>query len=200
MTITNGYATVAELKAIDVLNISNTDHDTTLEATIEGVSRAIDNYCGRRFYAASETRYYTAELGNYIPVDDVAATASFAVYTDDDGDGTYENTWAATDYELRPYNALLAGLPYTSIETTPLGNYRFPWTRKGVKVVGSFGFAASTPRVINRACVLQSVRLFKRYVTPLGVAGTSAVGVINMTIPALDPDVTLLLRPFLRME
>lgn len=201
MAITNGYATLVEVKHADVLNFSNTDHDATLELVIEAVSRAIDNHCGRRFFVASETRYYTAESAWRLDVDDVsdvAATASFALYTDDDGDGTYENTWAATDFNAAPFNAALDGFPYTAIETTPLGNYRFPHTRKGVKVTGPFGFTA-VPKPVNRACVLQSARLFKRYVTPLGVSGATAVGTITFTMPKLDPDVEAMLRPYVRL-
>lgn len=200
MTITNGYCELTEVTHADVLNFSTTAHETIVEAIIEGVSRNIDNYCGRRFYAASETRYYTASHGWLLDVDDVsdvAASASFALYTDDDGDGTYENTWAATDYHARPYNASQNGFPYTSFETTPAGNYHFPYTRKGVKIVAPFGFLA-VPKPVNRACVLQSARLFKRYTAVLGVAGASQVGIINMTIPALDPDVVMLLRPYVR--
>lgn len=178
------------------MNISNTDHDTILEAVIEGISRSIDNYCGRRFFTASETRYFTADQSYYVPVSDIATTASFVLYTDNDGDGTYENTWVAdTDFELLPYNAVLDGMPYTSIEIKPQGNYRFPYTRKGIKITASFGFAA-VPKPINRACVLQATRLFKRYITPLGVSAASAVGEIKLSIPALDPDVTMLLRPY----
>lgn len=167
--LTNGYCTLAEIKAIDVLNISNTDHDTILESVIEGVSRAIDNYCARRFYNAVETRYYGAEFGRTIYVDDIASASGLTIYTDDGHDGTYEYTWASTDFELLPYNAAFNGLPFTQIETTANGSYRFPRGRKGVKITASFGFPA-VPKPVNRACVLQATRLFKRYITPLGVS------------------------------
>jgi hypothetical protein len=200
MTITNGYCDLTEIKDVPVLNISTTSSDTILELIIEGISRSIDNFCGRRFFAASETRFYTPELPYYLPVDDISTTASFTLYTDDGADGTYENTWVAdTDFELLPYNAVLDGWPYTSIEVKPLGNYRFPIARKSVKITASFGFAA-VPKPVNRACVLQATRLFKRYITPLGVSAASAVGEIKLSIPALDPDVTMLLRPYERLE
>jgi hypothetical protein len=111
----------------------------------------------------------------------------------------YENTWTeGTDFEFLPYNALLDGLPFTSIEVKPLGSYRFPLVRRGVKLTAAFGFAA-VPKPVNRACVLQAVRLFKRYITPLGVSAASAIGEVKLTIPALDPDVTALLRPYMRL-
>lgn len=196
--LTNGYCTLAEIKAVDVLNLTNTDHDVILESVIEGVSRAIDNYCARRFYNAVETRYYTSEFNGTLYVDDIATASGLTIYTDEGHDGTYENTWTATDYELKPYNATLNGEPITSIEVTALGTYRFPRGRKGVKITATFGYPA-VPAPINRACVLQATRLFKRYITPLGVSAASAVGEIKLSIPALDPDVTMLLRPYERM-
>jgi hypothetical protein len=198
MTITNGYATLTEVKGTDVLNFSNTDHDTILESVIEGVSRAIDNWCGRHFYSASETRYYTTKDPYCVRVHDISTASGLSVYTDIDGDGTFENTLASTDYNLAPYNALLDNWVYTRIEKTPLGLYIFPLTRRGIKVTAAFGWP-SVPKPINRACVLQSVRLFKRYTTPLGQAGATAIGTIVMQVPALDTDVMSLLAPYKRV-
>lgn len=196
--LSNGYCTLAEVKASDVLNLTNTDHDVILESIIEGVSRAIDNYCGRRFYATTETRYYTPEANGRIYVDDISTSSGLTIYTDEGHDGTYENTWATTDYELLPYNSTLNGDPITTIDATVLGAYRFPRGRKAVKITASFGYA-SVPKPINRACVLQSVRLLKRYITPLGQSAATSIGTINLTIPAFDPDVTMLLRPYERI-
>jgi hypothetical protein len=195
MSITNGYATLTEVKSTDVLNFSNTDHDTILESVIEGVSRAIDNWCGRHFYSASETRYYTTKDPYCVRVHDISTASGLSVYTDVDGDGTFENTLASTDYNLMPYNALLENWVYTKIEKTPLGLYIFPLTRRGIKVTATFGWP-SVPKPINRACVLQSARLFARYKTPLGQAGASPIGMMVLTIPEFDPDVIALLSPY----
>ena len=190
-----GYCTLAEIKATDVLNISNTTHDVILEDVIEGISRAIDNWTGRRFYSATETRYYTSELSDLLYVDDISTATGFTLYTDDDGDRTYENTWAATDYDLLPLNAETIGHPFTMIETTPNGDYNFPGTKKGVKITASFGWA-SIPAPINRACVLQATRLFKRFITPLGQSSMTALGEMRLQIPKLDPDVCGLISPY----
>jgi hypothetical protein len=190
-----GYCTLAEMKASDVLNLSNTDHDVILETVIEGVSRAIDNWTGRRFYSLSETRYYTSVLSDTLYVDDISTATGCTIYTDDDGDRTYENTWASTDYDLLPLNAETGGFPFTMIETTPNGNYTFPGTKKGVKITAAFGWA-SIPAPINRACVLQATRLFKRYITPLGVSASTAVGQITLRIPSLDHDICGMISPY----
>jgi len=45
MAITNGYASLSEIKEAERLNIAVTTYDTALEGAIEAVSRAIDNEC-----------------------------------------------------------------------------------------------------------------------------------------------------------
>jgi hypothetical protein len=64
MAITNGYVTLPELKARLYSANPNMQQDPLddagLERVIEAVSRWIDADRGRRFYAATETRYYTA--------------------------------------------------------------------------------------------------------------------------------------------
>lgn len=196
MAIVNGYANLANLKAR--LGITDAAEDSVLENIIEAISRSIDNYCGRRFYrnSADETRYYTAESPNILFVDDLGTITTLK--TDSDGDRTYEDTWAVTDYDLDPFNASLDGRPYTAIRITPNGTKSFPATRKGVEIVGKFGYAATTPDAIDEACLIQSARIYKRKEAPFGVAGASEMGTVVM-IATFDPDVKLLLDPFRRV-
>ena len=55
MAITNGYSTLAELKA--ALTISDSTDDAALEAAINAVSRMIDDYTGRFFYKDGTTHF-----------------------------------------------------------------------------------------------------------------------------------------------
>lgn len=201
MTITNGYATLVQVKSVDVLNFSDSTHDTNLEMIIEGVSRAIDNKCGRFFYVTtSQSRYYTAKKDSKLAIDDISSTSGLVIATDDNGDATYENTWSSTDYYAAPYNASLDGRPFEFIETTPVGVYRFPvGIQKGVKVTATFGWAA-TPKPITYACILQSTREYQRLKTALGVAGSSATGTITFTMPKLDPDVEAMLQEYVKVQ
>jgi hypothetical protein len=116
--------------------------------------------------------------------------------TDADGDRTYESTWAATDYDLEPYNAarLSPARPYTRIVTAPNGVYTFPNIRKGIEIAGSWGFSSTTPPIVKEACLLQSSRLFMRKDAPFGVTGSAEMGQA-IVIPRLDPDVTHMLAP-----
>lgn len=195
--LTNAYATLAEVKVDDILKFATTAHDATLEIVINAVSRKVDEFCGRHFYQVTETRYYTPEDHYCIKVDDIATSSGFVLHTDLNADGTYEYTWAATDYGLAPYNAV-GGWPYTEIETLPLGLYYFPIARRSTKVTATWGWAA-VPPAVKAACMLQINRVWKRWATPLGSATASSMGVLNLSIPTLDPDVSALLMPYRKL-
>lgn len=179
MAITNGYATLAEARAeLGISDVSDTADDAVIEALVESVSRAIDDFCGRRFYAATQTRYFTALRADRLLVDDLLSVTTLK--TDDDGDGTYETTWTAADYYLAPYNAALESVPepYWRIEVSEGGDYSFPdRVRRGVEIAGSWGFSATTPDVINRACLFQVAQEFRTRHVPLGIQGSGDMAV-----------------------
>ena len=188
MAITSGYATLAELKAR--LDILDTDDDSVLEAIVEAASRQIDGWCSRTFYAATATRYFTPEsIDLLILPDDLMSVTTLK--TDEDGDRTYETTWATTDYDLEPANAAT----YTHIYTAPDGRYGFPTHRRAVEIAGSWGYASTAPDAINEACLLLSARLWKRKDAPFGIAGSSDAGQLQ-TLPGMDPDVKQLIQPY----
>lgn len=201
MAITNGYTTVNQVKASDILNISATDtaSDSLLEILIEAASRVIDADTGRYFYksATDETRYYTAEFPDRLFLhDDIVSITTLA--TDSDDSRTYTDVWSAsTDYDLEPYNASFRGWPYTSIGMQSGSAYSFPCFRKGVKIVGIFGFP-SVPMAVQTACILLSARAFKRMSTPLGIASMAAFGEVQISIKDKDPDYWHLIREFMR--
>ena len=192
MPITNGYATLAEVKA--AMRIIDSVDDDLLELAIDAASRQIDGHCERVFYLTDGARIYTA-LDNYLTeIDDLAAITELK--TSSDGDG-FDTTWAATDYQLEPLNGQAGGIssPATFIRAT--GDYLFP--RMGqealVKVTGTFGWSA-IPIAIKQATLILAQRQFKRYDSPLGVAGIGDIGIIRVS--RIDPDVASLIAPFRR--
>jgi len=198
MSITNGYTTLHNVKNMLGVPLDNYEEDGYLEATIESVSRMIDDHTGRRFYATTETRYYTPNDTDEVMVDDLLTVTTLK--TDDDEDGTFETTWTTSDYMLMPMNASTNGRPYTWIETSGYGDYSFPVNvKKGVQIAGSFGYCAtaSLPKPVAEACKIQSMRLFKRKDAPFGVIAGGEMQQ-SMTIPDLDPDVKMLLSPYVR--
>jgi hypothetical protein len=196
LAITNGYATLTQVKA--ALRISDNVDDTLLEMAIESASRMIDGHAGRYFYSSgTATRIYAADDALICQIDDLAGTA-ITLVTDPDADGTWADTWALVDYQLEPVNGVVDGLttPYTRIRATE--NYNFP-TASGealVKVTGVFGWPA-VPIAITQACVIQSSRIFKRLDSPLGIAGFGDLGAVRVS-RYLDPDVEQLVAPYVK--
>lgn len=199
MAITNGYATLAELKARLDIPSGTTSWDSVLEACVTGASRWIDEQAERTFYAASATRYFTPDDHIVLfPVFDLQTVTSIrTVSSEAGGTRTYGYTWSVTDYDLEPYH----GPPYTRIVANPTGLYTFPLTRRGVEVVGTWGYNAtgSYPQAINEACLRQAARLFERNKGPLGTIGGGEITQLSRYVEG-DPDVTSLLRPYRRLE
>ena len=197
MGVTNGYVTLADLKSIN--EIEDDRDDAILEKAIESISRFIDQTTWRRFFSATETRYYTPGESVLLLIDDLTSITSLK--TDEDGDRVYEITWSNTDYDLLPLNAVLDGLPWTEIHTTPNGDYSFPLIARSIELAGDFGYVADgedAPWQIRDACILGCNRITERYKTPLGVAGSASLGELRIVVKNLknDPDFMDLINPF----
>lgn len=186
--ITNGYCTLAEIKAR--LDITDTKDDASLESVVGAASRWIDSRTGKRFYTVTETRTYTTYLDWLVEIDDLVSLTSLK--TDPAGDGTYTYVWAAADYRLYPYNAVVNGQPYTAIEVAQGGAYRFSTCfalRPRIQVAGSFGYSAITaiPPAIKEACILASMRIWGRKDLVFGISGSAELGTLQ-AITSLGSD------------
>lgn len=193
MTITNGYTTLADLKAH--LGDTRSDADAQLEAAIESASREIDGYCRRRFYVDTlgSTRVYRPVSSTELFIDDASAVT--AVKTDEGDDGTYETTWSASDYVLGPFNGIgsngAAGWPYVHIKA--VGSRTFPmFARPTVQVTATWGWAA-VPADVAAACRLLAATVHESRLVPFGSAAIGEVGMTRTRMPAL---VAELLAPY----
>ena len=193
MAITNGYATLAELKSS--LTITDSDDDALLELAITSTSRMIDDFTGRFFYANGTVgspviRYYTPNDPWTLAVDDYVSISEIA--TDDNFNQTWSTVWAASDFLKEPVNNSLRGWPYTRLLAT--GRYVWPYyLPQACKVTGVWGWPA-VPAEVNQACIIQSSRIFVRKQSPFGIAGTPELGTVRLS-SRLDPDVQAFLRP-----
>lgn len=194
----NEYATLELYKVC--FDVTTPDNDKVIEDLLTTVSRYVDNWTQRKFYATTETRYYTAADPSTVFVDDLLSVTTLK--TDSDGDRTYEDTWTTADYDLCPYNATTDGLPYGWIETTPEGDYSFPSTKKGIEIAGSFGYCAiaSAPQPIMEAVLIGAHRLMARHDTALGVSASPNLGQLQVIVRELgsDPDFIALLQSYKR--
>jgi hypothetical protein len=202
MAITNGYATLADVKG--AFRITDNVDDTLLELSIESASREIDGWCERVFYnAGTATRIYIPTDSFYVDTDDLISVTTIKTSTTGE---SFDNTWSdAGDYQLEPLNGVSGGLtghPTTRIRAT--GNKIFPlWDPRNinsheatVQITGVFGWAA-IPTAIKQACIILSMRQFKRYDTPLGIT-FDELGA--MRVGRVDPDIQNLLSPFKKVR
>ncbi len=193
MAISNGYCTLAEVKA--ALRLNDNADDGLIEKAIEGASRRIDGVTGRWFYKTAATAVSQYPVDSYnVSVQDMANT-TIIVKTDDDGDGTFENTWIqGTDYQLEPLNAGLNGRPYRRI--VAIGGKTFPLQYNPdpalVQVTAEWGWQ-EVPDDVREAAILLSIRGFARYNAALGVVGFADMAI---QVRAVDPDVRDLLAPY----
>jgi hypothetical protein len=200
MAITNGYCTLADVKA--AARITDNLDDALIELSIEAASREIDAYTERIFYQVSGSRVFVPASATVCEIDDLVTASK--VETADDG-VIFDTTYAATDYQLTPLNGIASGLPQSYTQIWAIGDNVFPvWNNvtglgspATVRITGTWGWAA-IPTAIKQACVILAMRQFKRYDSPLGIAGFGDLGVIR--VGAVDPDVQSLLMPFRKVR
>lgn len=204
MTITNGYATLADLKT--AIGISDTSDDTPLEAAVEAASRLIDPFCGkgRKFWLDSNAvaRYYYPCDPHVVWVDDIGSTTDLTVKVDLDGDGTFEQTLSInTHFILTPRNAAAhyPAAAWEGIRLLSASPCLFQGSVTGrpvVEVTAKYGWPA-VPRAVERACIMQARAIFK---APDTTFGTFAAGLDGQarTIPRMDPTAAALLESVMR--
>ena len=198
MAITNGYATLVEVKA--ALRITDSVDDSLLDMAVESASRLIDGYAGRQFYSSgTATRYFVAYDDFNVEVDDLA-NGTVTITTAQDADGVFDTTWGTDDYQLEPLNQILDGIGWAFTSIRAVGDYLWPISggEALIKVQGTFGWPA-VPIAVKQACIIQASRIFKRLDSPLGVAGFGDLGAIRVS-SQLDPDVAQLVMPYRRMR
>jgi hypothetical protein len=205
MPITNGYATRNQVKAAMRIGTADTADDDLIDNCTEAASRLIDGYANRQFwaYGSATTRLYTADDEFYCYIDDVYSTA-ITLQVSTQANGVFDVTFATTDYQLEPLNQILDGQTWVFTKIRAVGDYLFPTVNANygsealVKLTALFGWPA-VPAPITQACIIQASRIFKRYDSPLGVAGFGDLGAIRVS-RFLDPDMAQLVEPFRRLR
>jgi hypothetical protein len=202
--MTNPYASLSDVKA--AARITDTIDDSLLEIAIESSSRDIDAYTERVFYstgATAVTRVYIPQDIYLVETDDIISVQTLK--SDSTGNGTFDITWAATDFQLEPLNGRAGGIDTPATRIRAIGEYLWPVyeprnvnsNQASVQVTGVFGFA-TVPIAIKQATILAALRAYKRYESPTGVLGFSDMGVVR--IGRLDPDVQRLVDPYRKVR
>jgi len=197
LALTNAYCTLNEVKASLRILVSDTVDDDLLELAIESASRDIDQATERQFFTTETHRFFTPRNTMVCDINDVSALTS--IKTSSGADGTYDTTWATSDYQLEPLNGIAGGqvVPFDAIRA--VGDYGFPISGEEVtvRVEGTFGFA-SVPIAIKQATVLLASRIFKRNDSPGGVMGFGDIGVVRVS--KFDPDIERLINPYRKIR
>ena len=148
------YASIADVKG--VLGITATTDDTVIRKIVEASSRSIDQYCNRYFMTQAATKYFDGKVTLWTP--DLLSISTLK--TDEDGDGTYENTFDTTfaTGDVIPYGVgiedTLNTFPYIRLEINPEGDYGSfaSGVKKGVEIAGIWGYGdgiSATPYVAD---------------------------------------------------
>lgn len=200
--MSNEYVQLDDIKATLELS-TETFADPDITRAIAAASRAIDDICARRFWLDTDdtsVRYYTARSRKLLEIDDIVVLTSLE--TDNDGDGTFEETWTLnSDYVLEPLNAEADGEPYTAIRRHPNGSFRFPGSLpRAVKVTGQFGWPAVPDEIVEATGILASRLLRRSREAPFGVIGFALEqGAAVASLARKDPDVMMLAGPYIRI-
>jgi hypothetical protein len=195
------YASLSELKVFVTIPVADTQDDVALQLALDAATTQVDNWTDRVFTADATvtTRDYMVSQTGVLDVDPISTLTGLVVATDDNGDGTFETTWAASDYRVEPTNAVAAGVPWDRI--VALGTRWFPKNtlRPTVRITAKFGWPGGVvPQAVKLATLIQASRLFKRKDAPFGVAGSVEFGSEMRLLNELDRDAQNLLRPFRR--
>lgn len=187
MTGTTSYASLAELK--QHCTIPDALDDPRITDVGLSASKLLNDWCRRpfdkdtsvsdRFYLAP--RPWDLTLVRSIFVHDFWDAVSLVVKTDDNDDGVYETTWAASDFQLEPsggFHAGILGWPYSELVTTfnKAWPVDFPFIGqpnsrrylRAVAVTAKWGWA-NVPDAIHRATLTLASRLFAEPTAAFGI-------------------------------
>lgn len=144
---TGDYTTKASVKQHVGIATADTSKDDLIDALIAAFSRAVDDFCHRQFYATTATRVFDCPDGDRLWLDaDLLAVDEML-----NGDGA--EMVVGTDVLLWPYS----GPPYRRIDIVAGSGAAFTYTttpQRAISIEGDWGYAATTPAAIARACIL----------------------------------------------
>ncbi|HEY9418037.1 MAG TPA: phage gp6-like head-tail connector protein [Pseudonocardia sp.] len=166
------------------VRVDDTVDDVEAGLAIEAASRAVDAFTGRQFglVDAAEARRYTARprSGRWVAdIDDLMTVVGLAV------EGP---SGAVTGYDLMPVNAAQEGRPWTRLAVDGVCE---------VTVTAQWGWTV-VPEPVKQATLLQASRFLARRDSPYGIAGSPDQGSELRLLSRVDPDVAVILGPYVR--
>jgi hypothetical protein len=172
--------------------------DSRIDLACLAATQMIQQYCQRQFTPddTASARIFVAESYALTFVEDFYTTVGLIVQTDPGRGGLFDQTWAATDYQLEPLNNKNYGedWPYHTIRSTA-GLY-FPqyYGEALVKVTAKWGWT-SVPSAVKQAAVLQAITIFKSSDAPFGATPFADTGILRLR-SALHPTAAALVQNY----
>lgn len=203
------YATVDALKSRLGIPLTDTKDDYEIHLACFTASRSVEEYCGRMFWRSASGTVRTFDSMSMYHLDMPAfndLVSVSALKTDATGDGTFEDTWASTDYQLlwytnpnvssypeaRPYNRIKA----IGTKTFPSGYWGALARTDRVQVTGVFGWP-TIPWPVKQATLMLADDLFNSKESAFRVGGWNEFGRIRARE---NPNVVTYCAPYRRPE
>ncbi len=187
---TDIYCTTDDVKT--ELGITDANDDDRIDRIVHAVSRQMDDFVGADIQPLSNTRYYRA-IGSYMVITDPFTTLTSVAF---DSAGDWTTYTVLTSGQPVPFNAASSGKPFTGIMLGPNASNLFPLHERGVRVIATFGYGATAPKVIKEAAIMQSSLVYRQQVSggaPIAGGGEYAGPIIQ---GGLHPLVRRMLDPY----
>ena len=138
------YGDLTKLKDDSLLKdpAAGSGDDNEMFQLLLAVSEWVDQYCNRHFYPRTQTLVFDGNGASRLLIPDLASLTALKEDTNDDK--TFNDTWAAGDYWLEPYNAEPTqpwGQPHTAIRVRDKGTKdSFTAGEQHFQVAGIWGY------------------------------------------------------------
>lgn len=193
VTSTTSYVSVAEFKDMLLPNSASTARDARIAGVLSGVSRSIDNECGR-YFGTTARKYVeidtdrnstTRRQVGVLHIPDLAFPDD-AQLTVQVGDGWTWTTVDPSDLKFDLEN-VISDVSIDSPAIAVLLRNR-DWRDYGefARIYARWGWPSIPPQAVE-ACHIQGTRIFARKGAPEGIAGPAEWGLTRQ--PRLDVDV-----------
>jgi hypothetical protein len=195
------YCTVEELKSRLGMAATDTADDFEIRLAVDTASREIDDWCQDQFWRSTATRTFTADCAYLLDLGPYPLISVTTLKTDQAGDGTFETTWSASDYQLLPLNVTTLAEPKPYRQIKSVASNTFPYGRElgarddRVEIVGVYGWP-TVPAAVKQACLIHAAELLKLKDAPFGVAGFGDFGPVRVRMNARAQ---ALLSPYRRL-
>ena len=178
MTIGADYVSLPEFK--DYIKISGSAKEAALQMAVTSASRNIERFCNRQFNKedVATPRRFRPDLSTLAEVDDFYEATGLVIETGTDG--TFTDTWSASDYELDPADGIREGQPGWPFSVIRAFGRTFPMDgRQSLRVTAKWGWP-TVPQPVKQACLELAHEIYKSADAPFGVAGFDQYGAVRV--------------------